>query len=309
MTNPLSFPKGEWHVEYITPELIQAEKRGKILFEDVTPYQTVVILEGSEFGKSLILDGKTQSTEMDEFIYHEVLVHPALTSHDNPKKVFIAGGGEGATAREVLKHNTVQSVVMVDIDEQVVKACQKFLPSHHKGSFEDPRMNLIFGDAAEYLEQSGESFDVIIIDVPDPIENGPAHKIFTREFYQLAKKRLGYRGIIVVQSGPTAPSFAKDCFTVVANTIKNEFISTASYHVFVPAFGSTWGFTIGSTSENKFHRGSEELDKILTKRDVHDLLMFDGKSCDGLFGLPLYLRKELHKETRIITEHDPLYVV
>ena len=273
MTNPLSFPKGEWHVEYITPELIQAEKRGKILFEEVTPYQTVVILEGSEFGKSLILDGKTQSTEMDEFIYHEVLVHPALTSHDNPKKVFIAGGGEGATAREVLKHNTVRSVVMVDIDEQVVKACQKFLPSHHKGSFEDPRMNLIFGDAADYLEQSGESFDVIIIDVPDPIENGPAHKIFTREFYQLAKKRLGYRGIIVVQSGPTAPSFAKDCFTVVANTIKNEFISTASYHVFVPAFGSTWGFTIGSTSENKFHRGSEELDKILTKRDVHDLLM------------------------------------
>ena len=91
---------------------------------------------------------------MDEFIYHEVLVHPALTSHANPKKVFIAGGGEGATAREVLKHNTVQSVVMVDIDEQVVKACQKFLPSHHKGSFEDPRMNLIFGDAADYLEQS-----------------------------------------------------------------------------------------------------------------------------------------------------------
>ena len=309
MSDPLSFPKGEWHIEYITPEFIQAEKRGKILFQQLTPYQEVIILEGSEFGKSLILDGKTQSTEMDEFIYHEALVHPAMTSHDNPKKIFIAGGGEGATAREVLKHNTVQNVVMLDIDEQVVKACQKFLPSHHKGSFDDPRMNLIIGDAAQYLEQSNESFDVVIVDVPDPIENGPAHRIFTREFYKIVKKRLNTDGLIVVQSGPTAPSFANDCFTVVANTISNEFMSTASYHVFVPAFGSTWGFTIGSTSESKFHRDPEELDKTLLKRNVDDLLMFDGKACEGLFALPVYLRKELQKETRIITKHDPLYVV
>ena len=99
MSDPLSFPKGEWHIEYITPELIQAEQRGEILFQQLTPYQEVIILEGSGFGKSLILDGKTQSTEMDEFIYHEALVHPAMTSHDDPKKIFIAGGGEGATAR------------------------------------------------------------------------------------------------------------------------------------------------------------------------------------------------------------------
>ena len=80
MSDPLSFPKGEWHIEYITPKLIQAEKRGQILFQQTTPYQEVVNLEGAEFGKSLILDGKTQSTEMDEFIYHEALVHPAMTS-------------------------------------------------------------------------------------------------------------------------------------------------------------------------------------------------------------------------------------
>ena len=309
MSDPLSFPKGEWHIEYITPKLIQAEKRGQILFQQTTPYQEVVILEGAEFGKSLILDGKTQSTEMDEFIYHEALVHPAMTSHDNPRNIFIAGGGEGATAREVLKHNTVQNVVMLDIDEQVVKACQEFLPSHHKGSFEDPRMNLIIGDAAHFLEQTKESFDIIIIDVPDPIEDGPAHKIFTREFYQIVKKRLNSNGFIVVQSGPTAHSFATDCFTVVANTISKEFISTANYHVFVPAFGSTWGFTIGSPSGNKFPMKFRELDQILLKRNVRDLLMFDGKTSDGLFALPKYLKQELQKETRIITENNPLYVV
>ena len=122
---------GNWNKEVINQNLIQMERKITTLFEKQTKYQNASIIEGSVYGKSLILDGKTQSTELDEFIYHESLVHPIMLMHKNPKNILIAGGGEGATAREVLKHNTVQNVIMVDIDQEVIEACKKYLPSNY----------------------------------------------------------------------------------------------------------------------------------------------------------------------------------
>ena len=129
----MNLPDGEWVIEPISNDLIQAEKVLSTLIEYKTDFQEVKIIEGSCFGKSLILDGKTQSTELDEYIYHESLVHPAMIYHEIPKNILIVGGGEGATLRETLKHNSVESVIMVDIDQELINLCKKLLKNHHQG--------------------------------------------------------------------------------------------------------------------------------------------------------------------------------
>ena len=131
-------PPGDWRYELITPDLYQAERVERVYYSGRTPFQDVVVMEGAAFGRSLILDGKTQSTEVDEFAYHEGLVHPSMIAHPEPKSVFVAGGGEGATIREALRHKTVDRVVMVDIDREVVELCREYLPNHHQNSFDDP---------------------------------------------------------------------------------------------------------------------------------------------------------------------------
>ena len=125
----------------------------KVHYSGQTDYQNVEVLESDTFGRALALDGKTQSTERDEFVYHEALVHPAMLAHPGPRSVFIGGGGEGGTLRETLAHRSVEQVVMLDLDRRVVELCREFLPHHSEGSFEDPRVTLIHQDARDTLPQ------------------------------------------------------------------------------------------------------------------------------------------------------------
>ncbi|MGD0511292.1 MAG: hypothetical protein ABSA33_05635, partial [Candidatus Micrarchaeaceae archaeon] len=175
--------KKDWFVSVTTPDLNeQFTIKGRI-FSARTKYQSVEIIDTYTFGRCLILDDKIQSSELDEFIYHEALVHPAMIMHAQPHKVFVAGGGEGAVLREVLKYTSVNKVIMVDIDGEVIKISDEFLPSWHQNAFRDPRVKLIFDDARRYLAETNERFDVIICDLSDPISAGPSRFLFTREFY------------------------------------------------------------------------------------------------------------------------------
>jgi len=310
MSVPVSVPPdGQWNYEYITPHLVQAERVREVLFSGRTAYQDVLIIDGASFGRSLLLDGKTQSTEADEFVYHEGLVQPAMVAHPNPRTVFIAGGGEGATARDVLSHRSVAKTVMVDIDREVVELCREYLPNHHRGAFEDSRLELRHGDALEFLEKSGQRFDDAIIDVPDPLEVGPAYLLFTREFYELVRDRLTPEGMVVTQAGPTGPLFHKQCFTAVAHTVGEVFPAMYAYEVFVPSFGGTWGFVIGSLGPDPVSMPVVELDRRIAERVDGRLRFFDGTTQRGLFSLPKYLREGLANETRVITRDEPLFVV
>ena len=302
-------PDGNWHYELITPDLYQAERIDRVHFSGRTPYQDVLVQDGAAFGRSLVLDGKTQSTEVDEFAYHEGLVHPAMISHPAPKSVFVVGGGEGATLREALRHSTVESVVMVDIDEKVVELCREYLPNHHQGSFDDPRVKLIHDDALAYLESTSERFDVIIIDVPDPLEAGPAYLLFTQEFYSLVRGRLNDAGIMVSQSGPTGPSFYEQCFSAVANTVGSVFPVLTLSESFVPSFGSTWGFVIGSLRDDPGNLAPAVVDARIAERVSGPLRYFDGTTLRGMVSVPKYLRESVANERRIITRDAPLFVV
>ena len=309
MAGPLGPPPGaDWHYEYITPELLQAERVERVLYSGKTRYQSVVIQDTALFGRSLVLDNKTQSTEADEFVYHEALVHPAMLAHAGPRRVFVAGGGEGATIREVLAHASVEKVVMVDVDEEVVELCRRLLPNHHKGAFDDPRLELHYRDAFEYLDASTNTYDVVIIDVPDPLEGGPAAALYTAEFYGLLRRRLSDGGLMVAQAGPTGPALYEQCFAAVANTVATVFDNTGAYDAFVPSFGSTWGFVVGSTGPDPSALTADDVDARLRERVRARLRYYDGLTHSGMFALPKFLREAVEAEERVITRADPLFV-
>ncbi len=301
-------PDGAWHYELITPNLFQMERVVQVVFEGDTEYQHVEILDGGAFGRSLVLDGKTQSTEVDEFVYHEALVQPSMIAHPGPRSVFVAGGGEGATVRQALSHRTVERVVMVDIDRKVVELCRRFLPNHHRGAFDDPRLELRHEDAFRHLEQSSERFDVAIIDVPDPMEAGPAYLLFTREFYALLKERLNPGGIMVAQAGPTGPAFYEQCFSAVAHTVGGVFPAACLTEAFVPSFGTVWGFVIGSLGPDPAALKMDEVDRAIAERVDGELRYLDGLTLRGMTSVPKYLRDAVAAEMRTITRDQPLFV-
>jgi spermidine synthase len=255
----------------------------------------------------LVLDGKIQSSECDEFIYHEALVHPAMLSHPNPETVFIAGGGEGATLREALCHKSVKKVVMVDIDKQVVDICRQYLPAIHQHAFDDPRAEICYTDARKYLEETREKFDVVIIDLVEPLEVGPACLLYTQEYYQIIRDRLNDGGIMSVQSGASGWANLQN-FIDIMNTLKSVFSTVCPYQVFVPSFVDMWGFATASQSLNPAALSPAEVDRRISKRLSKELKSYDGLSHQVLFTLSKHLRQMLAKPGRIITDAHPLYM-
>lgn len=293
-----------WFIEFITPDIIQQFSISDILYTGKTKFQSVQIIETPAFGKCLVLDGKIQSSEADEFIYHEALVHPPLIAHPHPRNIFIGGGGEGATLREVLRHSTVEKVVMIDLDREVVDLCKKYLPSLHQGSFEDKRVELLHVDALKYLAETKERFDVIILDFTEPLEEGPAYLLFTREFYQGLREKLTPEGLISLQAGATSMTLLST-FLAVINTLKTAFPVVAPYLMEIPSFGGTWGFAVGSRTPLELP--PREIDDRLSRRVSGTLRFYDGLSHQGMFSLPKYLREQLASETRVITRDQPLF--
>jgi spermidine synthase len=293
--------KHRWFSDYISPELTVLHSIKEKIYSGRSKFQSIDIVNTGSFGVCLILDGKIQSSESDEFIYHEALVHPAMLTHPQPESVFIAGGGEGATLREVLAHKTVKRAVMVDIDEEVVNLCRRLLPAWHQDAFDDPRAELHFVDARKYLEGSGDKFDVIIIDLVDPLEQGPARLLYTQEFYQIVKQKLGTDGIMSVQAEP-AEWRNSDNFTAIAGTLRNVFTIARPYQVHVPSFLGLWGFVAASQSLDPSELTPQEIDARISTRISKNLKSYDGLTHQAMFTIPKHIRKQLAASKRIITD-------
>ena len=295
----------KWFRDPINPNFVQLHKLEDVIYSGKTKFQSVQVINTSSFGKCLVLDEKIQSSEMDEFIYHEALVQPAMLAHPDPKKVLIAGGGEGATLREVLSHRSVEKAVMVDLDGEAVDLCRRFLPSMHQGAFEDKRVELLHLDAREYLANSGQGFDIIIIDLTDPLEGGPSYLLYTTEFYKMASQRLNPRGILSVQCGSCTYGEAS-AYVAINSTLKTAFSTVLPYQAHVPSFGGLWGFTLAAQQLDL--PSGEEVDDRISARVSGGLRFYDGITHQGLFCLPLYLRQELSRGADIITDANPIFV-
>jgi spermidine synthase len=172
---------------------------GSLLHEERSAFQGIEVYENPAFGRVLVLDGLTQTSERDEFTYHEMLVHTPMTLHPDPRRVLVIGGGDGGTLRHVLMHESVERAVMVEIDEAVTNVCRKLMPSIGGECWNDPRADVRFADGIAFVRDSDEIFDVIIIDSSDPV--GPGEGLFTSAFYADARARLALGGVLCAQAG------------------------------------------------------------------------------------------------------------
>lgn len=296
-----------WLKDKITDNFLQLHRLDEVLYSGRTKYQSAQIVRSSNFGLCLVLDDKIQSSEKDEYIYHEALVQPAMLVHPAPKTVFIAGGGEGATLREAFRHKTVKRATLVDIDEEVTSLSRRYLPGLSAGALEDKRSAIYHVDAREFLEKYRDKYDVIFIDLPDPIEKGPAYRLFTREFYSLVNNRLTENGIIAVQAGSASPTELLN-LTAVSNTLKQIFPLVVSCAVHMPCFGGPWGFCFASNRLDPSKLSAEEIDRRIAERSIEHLKFYDGITHQGMFSLPKYVREGLAAQQRIISDDNPLYL-
>jgi spermidine synthase len=221
----------------------------EVYFENKSEHQHIIIFHNSKFGRVMALDGVIQTTEKDEYIYHEMLTHVPILAHGSATNVLIIGGGDGGILREVLRHNSVKQVTMVEIDKAVVDMCIKFLPMHSQGAFDDKRLNLVIDDGAKFVRSSDDKFDVIIVDSTDPI--GPGEVLFRLEFYKNCKNILNENGIIVTQNG--VPFMQPDGVKNTNNFFSQIFNDHSFYTAAVPTYiGGDMAFGWGT--DNTSHR-------------------------------------------------------
>ncbi|MCP1625791.1 polyamine aminopropyltransferase [Pseudomonas nitroreducens] len=217
----------------------------RMLHEVRTEHQHLVIFENARMGRVMALDGVIQTTEADEFIYHEMLTHVPILAHGAAKRVLIIGGGDGGMLREVSKHASVEHITMVEIDGTVVDMCREFLPNHSQGAFDDARLNLVIDDGMRFVATTTEKFDVIISDSTDPI--GPGEVLFSENFYQACHRCLNEGGVLVTQNG--TPFMQLDTVRNTAGRMNGLFADWHFYQAAVPTYiGGSMTFAWGSTN-------------------------------------------------------------
>lgn len=220
------------YLETLYPAWGQQFVMDEVLFEVNTGHQHLVIFKNEQWGTVMALDGVIQTTEKDEFIYHEMMTHVPMLAHGDAKKVLIIGGGDGGILREVLKHETVESVTQVEIDQQVIDMCVQYLPNHSAGAFSNPKATIVIADGVDFVNACTEKFDVIISDSTDPI--GPGEVLFTSRFYQGIQRCLNVGGVFVAQNGV---SFLQtDEVKTTFNRLSPLFKETTFYAAAVPTY-------------------------------------------------------------------------
>ena len=236
----------DWIREKLHADYGQSLRISEMLYDSETEHQRLKVFQNGTFGRVLTLDDVVQTTEGDNFVYHEMLTHVPILAHGAAKRVLIVGGGDGGMAREALRHASVEHVAMVEIDAGVVEFSKTYLPMLSDGAFDDPRLNLVIADGADFMKAPGDNFDVIIIDSTDPI--GPGEVLFTDTFYGHAQRALTPGGILVTQNG--VPFMQGDELTNSLRAFKALFKDWGCYLATVPTYaGGPMAFGWGCKGE------------------------------------------------------------
>ena len=237
-------PMPGWATEMLHPELRLSLCESGFILARRSAFQDIRVFENQRFGRVLTLDGAVQLTEADEFIYHEMFAHGPIFAHGGVRSVLIVGGGDGGVAREVLRHHSVERVVLVEIDAAVVEVARTELPKVSAGAFTDPRLELVVADGAAFLAEASECFDLILVDAPDPV--GPGAALFAEAFHAEAARRLAPGGIMVAQSG--MPFIQPDELRAVMRSFRRIFSDAACYLATVPSYsGGAIAYAWGSS--------------------------------------------------------------
>eukprot|EP00462_Mataza_sp_D1_P018005 CAMPEP_0175136084 /NCGR_PEP_ID=MMETSP0087-20121206/9080_1 /TAXON_ID=136419 /ORGANISM="Unknown Unknown, Strain D1" /LENGTH=340 /DNA_ID=CAMNT_0016418803 /DNA_START=30 /DNA_END=1052 /DNA_ORIENTATION=- len=310
------------HDEISAPGVVASLTLESIIFEGKSEFQKLSIVKTQAYGKCLFMDGQIQSAELDEFIYHESLVQPSMFLHPNPKRVFIGGGGEGATAREVLRHKEVTLCVMADLDKKATDLAEEHMPEWSQGAFKDPRFKLVNDDARKVLLSYPDGFfDVVILDLCDPLDFGPCYTLYSSEFYDDCFAKTADDGVFVTQSACSNFSRTSEVWAPVHNTLKHSrFSFVYPYSVHIPSFLDGWGFVLACKAAQASNGEGlpraqvaqvdpKAVDEHMAKRmDTSVFKHYDGGAHRQMFTLNKWQRDAFAKESRIICEQTPIYV-
>lgn len=281
--------RGAWIVDQGATDITSAFKVTRRLHDEQTSYQYLEVYDSPRFGRMLVLDGAVQTTEGDEFVYHEMLAHPALCAHPGPHHVLIIGGGDGGLLEEVLKH-PVARATMVEIDEAVVRASRQYLSTICGAAFEDRRTHLVIGDGIAYVAGSSDQFDVVLIDSTDP--EGPAVGLFSPEFYAQVARRLTRDGVLCVQSGSAV--YQQELIRLVRRNLRPSFPIVRTYVAAVMAYpGVLWSFTVGAKARDPLAVAPEEIGRRIAG---FRLRYYTASGHRAAFELPPYLRELVEAE-------------
>ena len=286
--NPDFYTRNVWFTDKDEDQALSLRFTGEVFHDVQSPFQRVRILESYKYGKMLALDDMVMTTINDEFHYHEMISHPAMFTHPNPKNVLVIGGGDGGTVREILRHDGVEKVTMVEIDGEVIEACKKHLPEI-AASFDNPKLELKIDDGIAFVKNApAESFDIIIVDGSDPV--GPAEGLFSVEFYKNCHKALKQEGILVAQG--ESPKFNAHAFSELNKTLQDIFgKENAPISLFyVPTYPTgMWSFQYGVKNTNS--PKSVELDAQVDQFvDAKGLRYYNAEVHKGSFATPNFVK-------------------
>lgn len=274
-----------WFTEEHTDHTHFSLRVEKVLLSLHSKYQRIEVLETPDWGKVLLIDGKIMLTEKDEFIYHEMIAHPALFTHPNPDRILVIGGGDGGTVREITRHKKVKEIDLCEIDEAVIEVSQKYFPYLSKG-FSDSRVNIHIEDGSKFIKKKKNHYSVVIIDSTDPSQL--SNELFTPHFYHSVKQSLQEDGILVVQSESiiTHPQLVRDIYL----KIKKSFPHTWLYLATIPTYpGALWTFTMGS---KKYSPVKDFLKEYWESFNI-ELKYYNSSVHYASFTLPNFVQKEL----------------
>lgn len=254
-----------------------------------TPFQTVEVFETSQWGKLFRLDGAYMTSERDEFFYHEPIVHCAALAHPAPRSALVIGGGDGGSSEELLKHPTIERVLMAELDADVVRVSKQYLQAVHRGAFDDPRLEVRIGDGFDYARTAGERFDLIVLDLTDP--DTPAQKLYTREFFETARGLLNPGGAISLHLG--SPVFQPERVRGLLAELQAVFPIVRPLGLHIPLYGAYWGLAVVSETLDPTAVDAATLTRRLDERGIGELELYNPAFHGALFALPNFYRRLL----------------
>ena len=251
-----------------------------------SPYQLIEVFDTLELGKLMRIDGCNMLSERDEFFYHENFIHPAAVTHPAPQKALIIGGGDAGSAEELLKHPSIKSVTICELDQVVIDVAKAHFQSVHHDIFAQPKLELHIGDGVRYIESTADRFDLIYLDLTDPA--GLAEALYQQKFYADCKQVLIEGGELTLHIGSpfSHPVRVKSSL----ENLRSIFKFVTPYFVHIPAYGATWGFAIASDNQNPVNISAAEINARLGPRAIGDRQFYNGETHHAMLALPEYIR-------------------
>ena len=275
-------------LEWLTPEIAHGFTTRHPPAATQSAYQHIEWHDTKAMGRMLALDGAFMLSERDEFIYHECMVHVPALSHEDPRNALVMGGGDGCSARELLKHPRINEIVVAELDPMMVATCRENFSDVNGRAFDSARVRIEIGDALVFLQNSSMRYDVIVMDLTDP-DDAEATPLYSPETYQLIRDRLSPEGVLSLHIG--SAFFHPERFATTLRDLRSVFTEVHAYKAFMPTYGAEWGMACASMRTNSRALGEVEIAQRLTQRGIADLRFYTARVHASLFAWPAYAEK------------------